>query len=311
MQGSSDIDAETAPTLPPQVAEPAKVAEPDDRRRAISDQTTVEDDGATTTTTTTTSTDPAAEAGSAASADVGDTIVSEARELVSQRRFAEAARVLESAQRLRPDDPHVMAMVALVHAHRGRRRQPVRDALARLSTDFGSQSVTWRAVADVALARFQFDPAQQAARTAVQMAPRSTRNWHTLAAAYAGNGWFDEANECLSEARQIDPVGVLPGNGPLDLGQWQIGRAVNHWALSRTYIAMVSVLAFVYLGLLGLALALSTPMLVREIRVRRLPEPFQTLADLAWRDEHRLRILNAIVVMGVLVAWVVVFSITR
>jgi len=244
--------------------------------------------------------------------DVGASVLAEAQELVDQRRFGDAARVLESVERLRPNDPTVLSLIAVTHAYHGRNRARVRDALARLSGEFGSLALTWRTVSDVSAARFHFDPAQTAARTAVQMSPRSVRNWHALAGAYVGNGWFDEAAECMNEARRIDPLGSHhTGSTSLSFGQWQVGRAVNHWALSRTYVAALSFLAFLWLGLLGLALALSTPMLIREVRVRQLSEPFRTLADLAWRDEHRLRILNAVAVMGVLVSWIVVFSITR
>ena len=81
--------------------------------------------------------------------------------------------------------------------------------------------------------------------------------------------------------------------------------------IATDIIRAIAVLGFLYMGLLGLALALSAPMLLREVRVRQVPEPFRSLADHAWRTEHRLRIANAMIVLGVLIAWVVVFSITR
>ncbi len=243
--------------------------------------------------------------------DVGASVVEEARSLFEQRRFSDAARVLESAERLRPDDPEVLALSAVANANAGKNRPKVRAALRRLSEDFGTNPLTWRTVSDVALARFQFDPAQKAARTAVQMSPRSSAGWHSLAAAYAGHGWYDEANECLTQAHLIDPQSEYRANDPtpLTFGQWQIGRSVNYWALTRTYLALAAVVAFVYIGLLGVALALSAPMLMREVRVRRLSEPFQSLAQREWQSEHKLRIANALAVMGVLILWVLLFSI--
>ncbi len=243
--------------------------------------------------------------------DVGATVLAEAKDLFEQRRFADAARVLESAERLRPNDPEVLALTAVANANSGKNRPKVRAALKRLSEDFGAHAITWRTVSDVAIARFQYDPAQKAARTAVQMAPRSVSGWHSLAASYAGHGWYDEAAECLAEADRIDPSGHYRANNPtaLTFGEWQIGRSVNYWALTRGYIALAAVLAFVYIGLLGVALTLSAPMLLREVRVRRLPEPFRSLADKAWQTEHRLRIFNAVAVLSVLILWVVLFSI--
>ncbi len=254
--------------------------------------------------------DAAAPAPSHTQSDVGVTVLAEATELLEQRRFADAARVLEALERLRPDDPNVLALTAVANAHHGRNRTKVRTSVKRLSEEFGDLAVTWRTVSNVALARFHFDPAQKAARTSVQLGPHGAGNWHSLAAAYAGHGWFDEAGECLSEATRLDQ-GAETTEPTLDFWQWQVGRAVNHWAITRTYVALLAFLGLLSMGLLGLALALSVPMLLREIRVRQVPEPFRTLADQAWRTEHKLRVANAVVVLVVLIAWVVVFSITR
>ncbi len=291
MQGSSEIEA--AHGAAPGVAE-----EDVERRRDIPSRETEK---------------AAAPAPSTTNADVGATVLAEAEALVEQRRFADAVRVLESLQRLRPDDPNVLALTAVANAHHRRNRNRVQAALARLSEDFGQLAITWRTVSDVSLARFQFDPAQRAARTSVQLGPQNVSNWHSLAAAYAGHGWFEEAGECLSEAARLDSAGPGPSDHEhaLTFGQWQVGRAVNHWAMTKTYVVLLAVLGFAYMGLLGLALALSAPMLFREIRIRRVPEPIRTLANHAWRTEHRLRIANAMIVLGVLITWVVVFSITR
>jgi tetratricopeptide (TPR) repeat protein len=245
--------------------------------------------------------------------EIGATLLAEATSLVDLRRFADAARVLESLQRLRSGDPEVLALVAVANAHHRRNRTTVRAALAQLSEQFGAQAITWRTVSDVSMARFHFESAQRAARTSVQLGPKNERNWYSLAAAYAGHGWFDEASECMSEATRLESVHDRRSDSgdSLSFGQWQVGRAVNHWAITKTYVAVVAILGFLYMGLLGLAVALSAPMLLREIRVRRVPEPFRSLADHAWRTEHRLRIANAVVVMVVLIAWVVLFSITR
>ncbi len=253
----------------------------------------------------------AAPAPSQTQADVGATVLAEAEDLVEQRRFADAARVLESVQRLRPDDPNVLALTAVANAHHARNRTQVRAALKRLSEEFGELAVTWRTVSNVSLARFQFESAQRAARTSVHLAPESVRSWNSLAAAYAGHGWFEEAAKCLSEATQLDPGSINHNDATLSFGQWQVGRAVNYWAITKTYVGFVAIIGFLYIGLLGLALALSLPMLLREIRVRQAPEPFRSLADRVWRTEHKLRIVNALSVFGVLIAWVVVFSITR
>ncbi len=282
----------------------------DERRRPITGPQEAEDDSAAPLTATDST--PTSLSGSEPAA-VGGTLLEEARSLVEARRFADAARVLESLQRLRPDDPEALGLVALAQAHLGRRRKKVRSTLAHLSSEYGNRATTWRTVGDVAMARFQFDPAQHAARTAVQMDPKSVANWHSLAAAYAGNGWFEESQACLAEAAALDPVGEYRDDSQVALGfgHWQIGRAVNFWALTHSYFAVVALFGFVVFGLLGLAVALSAPMLLREIRVRAVPEPFRSLAAVAWRREHRLRFLNATVVAAVLVLWLIVLTITR
>ena len=117
----------------------------------------------------------------------------------------------------------------------------------------------------------------------------------------------------LAEAAALDPVGEYRDDSQVALGfgHWQIGRAVNFWALTHSYFAVVALFGFVVFGLLGLAVALSAPMLLREIRVRAVPEPLRSLAAVAWRREHRLRFLNATVVAAVHVLWLIVLTITR
>lgn len=245
--------------------------------------------------------------------EVGGTVLDETRRLVAARRFVDAARVLDSLHRLRPDDPEVIALEAVTHAHIGRHRNRVKTLLHRLSADFPDRSITWRTVSLVSMARFQFGPAQKAARTAVHLGPNSVANWHTLAAAYAGNGWFDEAAVCLEEATKLDPIGSDADgrDEPIGFGPWQIGRAVNYWALTRSYLAALAIVGTMLFGLLGLAVALSSPMLIREVRIRAAPEPFRTLADLVWRSEHRLRLLVTASVSAVLLVWVVLIIATR
>lgn len=317
MQGSSEVEAETEPTQQDTSADAPERRRPEPA--AVEQATTATEqssEGPAASTSDPASPDVIADLGDPAEEttnDVGATILEEARLLLAGRRFRDAARVLESVERLRPDDPETLSLIAITHANLGRNRKLVSDALRRLSNEFGDRSLTWRTVSEVALARFQFDPAQQAARTSVQMAPRSVRNWHALAASYAGNGWFSESEACIAEATKIDPVGQyeLGTSDVIGFGQWQVGRAVNYWAMTRTYVAIVAMLGFLWFGLLGLAVALSTPMLVREIRVRTAPEPFRTLADLAWRGEHRIRLLNATVVGVVLLLWLLLFTIVR
>lgn len=315
MQGSSEVGTETEPI------QQDSSAEASERRRSepavLGQATGTAEHAGEFSTATANDVDIAAtgltNATTDGATDVGVTILAEAQALLAGRRFRDAARVLESLERLRPNDPETLSLIAVTHAHLGRNRKLVRDTLRRLSNEFGDRSLTWRTVGEVALARFQFDPAQLAARTSVQMAPRSVKNWHTLAAAYAGNGWFSESEACIAEATKIDPVGQyeLGENDVIGFGQWQVGRAVNYWAMTRTYVAGAALLGFLLFGLLGLAVALSTPMLIREVRVRTAPEPFRTLADLVWRAEHRLRILNATVVSAVLLLWLLLFTIVQ
>ncbi len=102
-----------------------------------------------------------------------------------------------------------------------------------------------------------------------------------------------------------------PLDGMVSFSEWQVGRAVNSWAMSRTPALVVAVVGFMFFGMLGLALAASTPFIAREIRVMRLDEQWREMAERAWRTEHSLRIKHALITLLMIALWVASLAITN
>lgn len=90
----------------------------------------------------------------------------------------------------------------------------------------------------------------------------------------------------------------------ISFAEWQVGRAINAWAMNRTGAWIVVAAGVVYFGLLGLAIAACTPFVVRELRVMRLDRQWRDMAEAAWRTEHKLRIGHALLTLVLLGAWV-------
>lgn len=234
-------------------------------------------------------------------AEAGGSLVTEARLLMANKKWKDSLRVLEAATRLRPADRTIDELRAVSAAH-ARKPQVTKAALSNLAETKENRVGTWQAVAQVALANHRYEPADEAARQGLKADSQKPDGWYDLAAAYAGRGWFEEAEECLAQA---DALSHLPHS---NLGRWRVGRAVNHWAITRTITPMVTLIAFIFLGLLGVAIGLSTPMLVREFRIRQLDPKFTELATLAWHDERKFRLLNASLVATAMVGWFLLLS---
>ena len=154
--------------------------------------------------------------------------------------------------------------------------------------------------ADVASAladRGRWRDADLAARRSVEEDPSGPSGWVTLAATFAGRGWFDQADQCLGEA---DRLGADPRAARV-----QVGRAVNRWALEHTPITLVALVGLLLgFGPLAVAAAVSVPFLVRERRIRRLPEPWRALAQQAWAGQGALRYPSAVIVLLLVGVWV-------
>jgi tetratricopeptide (TPR) repeat protein len=163
---------------------------------------------------------------------------------------------------------------------------------------------TWVAFANVALARGNYEHADAAARSALEIDGSHHGAWVALAAGYAGLGWFDEAEACLD---QLDRRAVT------DRERWRIGRAVNRWAMSKSRWPTIGAVALVVVGVLAVAIAASVPFVAREFRLRSLRSDrvtgwFETAATDAWRFERRLRFGHgAIVVTSVMAFLAAVF----
>ena len=88
-----------------------------------------------------------------------------------------------------------------------------------------------------------------------------------------------------------------------DQHRWTVGRAVNHWGLSRTWAIAVAGILFYPLGLLAIAVGMTVPFMVREFRLTRIEETMASLASSAWTDERWLRIAHASGVLTTVVLW--------
>ncbi len=227
--------------------------------------------------------------------DAGLTLIAEAVQLIEQRRWKPALGVLDSAARLRPDDPLLDELTLIAAAH-GHRRSVMKAAAARIEGRPEPRASSYHALAVAALAEHRYPIADGFARQSIDAEPEAAAGWVDLATAFAGLGWFDEATECLLAAE--DKGGVTATQ------QWRLGRAVNYWALTRTPALIITAVATLLVGLLALAVGLSTPILLREVRVGRLDEPFKSAAQDQWRTEHRIKIGFGLCVLASVVGFV-------
>lgn len=225
--------------------------------------------------------------------------------MILERQWKPALTVLHSARRLRPTDPELDELMVVAAAH-AKNEEELDAATYRLTSSHRGAASTWNALAASSLATHDFDQADRYARQALEIEPDSITAWNTLAASYAGLGWFDESQECLVKTEQLSK-----GEAPLStLERWQIGRAVNRWASTRTYTLFLVPLLALVLGLLAVAFVLTAPLVVRELRVASLDEDIRELADEAWAGEHRMRILRGVGVLAVVVVWLLVVGFT-
>ncbi len=223
----------------------------------------------------------------------GQTLLNHALQLIEERQWKPALDVLDSARRLRPNDPSIDELTIIAAAH-ARRRKRLKAALAKLEAREQLGASAYHAQAVAALMDHRYSQADALARKSIEADPSSPAGWADLAASFAGLGWFDQATDCLTVAAEKGGVAATQ--------QWRLGRAVNHWALAASGALLITAAATVLVGFLALAVGLSATILVREIRVHRLPEPFKGAAEWQWRSEHLVKITFGI---GVLLSVVV------
>lgn len=224
----------------------------------------------------------------------GQALLDEARTALRCRRWNEAKRILVSARRLRPDDFEVRDLLLVAAAEDGD-RSLVQELSTELGADPERPASSNDALAVAALRRKRFLEADRHARDAVRRDPDSPDAWAHLAAGYAGLGWFGQAHECLYRAEAA--------GGANPEARWRVGRAINHWGLSDTPALWVGIVTFLLLGPLAAGIGLTVPFLFRELRVARLDPELAGLAELAWRGEHRLRLLVALAVLASILTW--------
>lgn len=233
--------------------------------------------------------------------EAGSALMDEARLLLIDRQWKSALPVLRSAQRLRPTDGEIDEMLVVATSH-AKQRTERDEAIQRLSNDRHLPS-RWNALAAAKLATHDFEDADRFARQALDLDPESITAWNTLAASYAGLGWFDEARECLDKTEKLD-------GQPEALERWQIGRAVNKWAMTDSYTLILAIVLTLLLGLLGVAFVITAPLVLREIRVAKLDEELREMADETWAGEYRMRAKRGVAVLLVLVAWLALLQFT-
>ena len=279
-----------------------------------------------------------------AGSQAGLVLKDEAVDHLLQRRWDEAVRVSLAAQALRPTDIDLHAVVAVAAAYSNKKTlctEAVR-AVRSITTDAKADDIDRAngliAIASVRLAQGRFADADTEARKALAFDSEHKGAWWQLTAGFAGLGWFEQASECLplatGEADVSSPITasqpavsptaasktVIPQAIDLQasteapdrtqpLAEWQVGRAINQWAMSNTATWVVAVVGILLFGILGLALAASTPFIAREIRVMRLDEPWRKMAQEAWRTEHKLRIQHALITLILVSLWVLTLSI--
>ncbi len=230
----------------------------------------------------------------------GDVLLAEARMLMAGRQWKTACALIEEYRSLGTTQAaNQEADELLVVAAAWARNKGLRDgALSRLSAT-APDARAWEAIAAAQLASNKLLDADRSARQALELAPESAAAWGTLATSYAGLGWFDEAADCLDSCESHG--GLSP------LANLQLGRSINRWAMGRNHAPLIALLATMLIGnvFLGLAVAVTTPLAVRELRARRLDDRFKASAEEAWVTQRGVRIAYASAVIALISVWVV------
>lgn len=234
----------------------------------------------------------------------GEALLAEATELVFRRKWTASIKVLEAAKRLRPNDLAVDELLAVAAARAGKKRLR-EEAVQRLS-NANADATNWTAIAAARLADRNYTEADGHARKAIEFDSNSIGAWNAMAASYAGLGWFDEATECLERAEKADQALHDKPSGLNPLEHWQLGQAINTWAMTSSHLLIVAVVSVLLLGLLGAAIAITAPLLLREYRVSRLDVELREVADEVWRHDHRPRLIRGFGVLAVAGCWLAV-----
>lgn len=223
-------------------------------------------------------------------------LLSEAKTLTANREWKRALRLLEDLPTTgtRSVESDQLVAVAATYA---RKRKRASKAVQRLRSDTNPSNETRNALAAVAIANRDFLTADRLAREAVESDKYDAGAWANLAAGYAGLGWFDQAEDCLEQA---DKLGVDPDH------HWFIGKSVNSWALTRTGAAIASAILFVFVGFLAIAIGITIPFIVREVRLTRLSDRMASVAAEQWRSEMKLRVAHGMTVVVMLILWAAV-----
>lgn len=246
----------------------------------------------------------------------GASLEIEAFELLEQRRFKEAITMAGALGRLRPDDLIPDAITAVAGANlfwkrsgsvaASRLRERLLEPSALKDADDETRrrhAIGWGAMSSYFLAFHDYASADHAARHVLDIDPESSTAWWQLSASYAGLGWFEEAESCLASAQQNATYDAPPSDHT-PLARWQVGRSVNHWAMTKTPALWLSVVMWIFIGLLSCAVYLTTPFLARELRVVRLEDDLRNLANEHWATDARRRTLTALAVAAVIGLWV-------
>ncbi len=245
----------------------------------------------------------------------GAGLLTEAESLVSAGRTKKALDVFDVARTV-IDDPirnrEVLARMVVVASDGGRMRPAARYAAELRGPETGGVELTaveWHALAVHEIRVGRFDRADTCAREALRLDDGAPQPWAALAASFAGLGWFDEARTCLDAAERRSTDHDQGARTPEIMGR--IGRAVNEWSLRQTHAATIAVIGVILLNLLGLAIALTVPFLVRGARIARIDDPFATAAKQDWLGRHGLRLGRALAVLVLVVTWLALTAATQ
>lgn len=228
----------------------------------------------------------------------GAGLIAEAELAVDERRWRDALRVLGAIDSINASSVHTDGLLAIAATHVNKNRL-AEEATARVRAH-PRTAATHRHLAQIAIAKHRYllaDNESRAALTAAKADPDDevqAQDWVNLAASYAGLGWFDEAADCLDRAQSMDAS---------DSADWVVGRATNHWGMSKTWASIVGVVLFIFVGLLALAVAITVPFVAREFRMTQVDERFAALASEAWSHERWLRLAHAGGVLMTVVLW--------
>ena len=154
--------------------------------------------------------------------------LSRAADLLASGQVGQAAPLIESARKSRPDDPVALALASVIEVAGGRGDEAVRLAEQAVAAD-GSSAAAALSLSFAAQSRFDIARARSMAETAARLSPDSAEAQSRIAELRMAEGDIRGASEAARDAVRLDPhsARALTVSGFVQLAEMRSAEALD------------------------------------------------------------------------------------